>query len=630
MTGGHEHGASDGANRRDPASLAPGTVASDPLDEAARAPGRGESERCDVAASVADRTEIERRDASSDVWLRSLRYVPWITALLFAFIGVRYLYRAHPSEDAFILFKYVENFVHGYGIVYYEGGPHAEGATDFLWFLVLSGLRFVGIDVALAACIAGAAGAALASYLCCELVRRCALRGPIALAFGCAGIGVVYVNAAIAGYFGFSAMLYAASFLALACFVSWAERALVWTPLFALVVALIRPDGVVPCILFAAIGLSRARRFGVGARYAAWSAVTLGLGAAYYAWRLDYFGLALPLPLYVKSRQTPLLTPWRIVTSTFAIPIAWIRNDVSLESMSIAAIVLLGFSVARRWRGALRCAIVFAPFLVHSVMMGYATQMQNVAGRFQAPERLALYFVLLWCAIRAWQSSRRVLPRALVAALCCGAIAHELWWGKHTLRSYESAHLYVDDFAPEFGRLLGPERVVALTEAGRLCYWTRARVEDTIGLNTPRTALAPPDLEYFESLSPDVLMFHAGLTSLRIALRDRKEPVVEISTDLLAQCLRADYLPIYRDGITTYGKDVPDTVAVILMARYLAKSGNYDVYAVKYGNFFNHVYAIKKGLPEEARIVELLNETAGGRVPYRSYAEVQHFWFTSG
>jgi hypothetical protein len=571
----------------------------------------------------------ERARDSEDRWVRSLRYLPWIAASMFTFVGIRYLYRAHPSEDAFILFKYVENFVQGFGIVYYPGGPHAEGATDFLWFLILSALRFAGIDVAVAACLVGAAGAWVASYLCCELVRRSSLTGKVAFVFGLASLGVVYVNSTLGGYLGFSSMFYAASFLALACVVLWAERAILWVPLLALAVALIRPDGVVPCVLFAVLGFVRARELHFGRRYAAWSSVVLGLGAAYYAWRLDYFGLLLPLPLYVKSRQTPTLTPWRLIVSTVRVPYGWIMNDPPLETMSLGVLVLLALSAARRWRDMIRSAITFTPFLVHSVMMGYATQMQNVVGRFQAPERLALYFALLWCGVRAWQSADRALFRAIALVACLGPMAHEVYVGKRTLRTYESARLYVDDFAPEFGRLMGPGRVIALTEAGRLCYWTKARVEDTIGLNTPRTALAPPDLEYFEELSPDVLMFHAGLTNLKNALKDRTEPVVQISSELLGQSLKPEHMSIYRDGITEYDRKVPDTVAVILMARYLEASQKYDVYVVRYGTSYNHVYAIKKGLPEEARLVELLKEAASGTSPYRSYAEVQHFWGTA-
>jgi hypothetical protein len=566
----------------------------------------------------------------ADRWSRCLRFVPVVTALCFAFIGIRYLYRAHPSEDAFILFKYVEDFVRGFGIVYYPGGPHAEGATDFLWFLLLSGLRYLGMDVAVAACLLGALGAGLASYLCCQAVERSGARGPAAFVFGALSLSVLYLYATLAGYLGFSAMFYAPVFLALALLVLWAERGILWTPFLALALALIRPDGVVPAILFAGLGILRARECRCALRYVAWSSLAVGIGAAYYAWRLDYFGLLLPLPLYVKSRQAPTLTPLRFLWSIIRLPLNWVLNDPSLKALTLATALLFLYCAFQRGKRIVRPMLVFVPYFVHSVMMGYATQMQNVAGRFQAPERLAILFALIACGTYAWQGTRRCMLRAAIMALCIGPLGYEASVGWRALRNYESAHLYVDTFAPEFGRLMGPERVIALTEAGRLSYWTSARVEDTIGLNTPRTALAPPDLKYFEELSPDVMMFHVGLTNLKNALRVRTEPVVEISTDLLGQCIRPEHAEIYRDGIATYNNAAPDTVAAILMARYLAVSQEYDLYAVRYGNNFNHVFAIKKGLPEEARIVELLRETASGSRPYRSYATVEHFWLADG
>src|SRR6516225_9798343 len=72
---------------------------------------------------------------------------------------------AHPHEDAFILFKYARNVAASEGIVYYPGGPHAEGATDFGWMLLLAGAVRVGADVALAAAVLNAAGFFVASLL---------------------------------------------------------------------------------------------------------------------------------------------------------------------------------------------------------------------------------------------------------------------------------------------------------------------------------------------------------------------------------------------------------------------------------------------------------------------------------
>lgn len=584
------------------------------------------------AADVSDLASTTR----SDPWTRALRFVPWITALVYLCIGVRYLYRAHPSEDAFILFKYVQNFTQGYGIVYYPGGPHAEGASDFLWFLALSGLRYVGVDIALAACLLNAAGAGLASFLCCESVRRSSVRGPAALAFGILSLCLVYVNSTLAGYLGFSAMFYSAIVLALPCLLAWATRAIVWAPLLALTIGLIRPDGVALGAAFALIGFARARALGRLRRYAIVAFLAVGIGAVYYAWRLDYFRLLLPLPLYVKSRRADV-TLLNVLSSAVSTPIRWISSEPGLVVIAIGIALLLVVMIARRrspWRWV---SVAFVPYLVHLVMMTYATQQQNVAGRFQSPEHLAFVFTLWWCGVNAWswrvgevQPLRAGLVHAVIAAACVLPMIPEVYSGFRTLRAYENARLYVDVFAPEFGKLMPEGRVIALTEAGRLSYWTKARVEDTIGLNTPLTALEPPDLRYFKEISPDVLMFHAGELRLKLALQHVSGAVIEIPSTLLAEHIPESELPIFRDGLPRYDKWAPDNVAAILMSRFLVRSPEYDVYAVRYGREFDHVFAIKRSLPERERIVRLLEDTAGGRTPYRSYAVVQHFPFARG
>src|SRR5947208_3425636 len=76
---------------------------------------------------------------------RNSSYFPMIGALVFI-IG---LYQAITlrwvSDDAFITFRYVQNFVAGNGIVY-NIGEYVEGYTHFLWLLTLSGAKFIGFD----------------------------------------------------------------------------------------------------------------------------------------------------------------------------------------------------------------------------------------------------------------------------------------------------------------------------------------------------------------------------------------------------------------------------------------------------------------------------------------------------
>jgi len=98
--------------------------------------------------------------------------------------GVAYLYGRHPHEDAYILFRYVDNLVTGQGIAFNPGGPPTEGATDFLWMIALSLWVRLGVDVALAAVWLNALGCGLMASVCSSTAassRRCSgsgCRGP--------------------------------------------------------------------------------------------------------------------------------------------------------------------------------------------------------------------------------------------------------------------------------------------------------------------------------------------------------------------------------------------------------------------------------------------------------------------
>jgi hypothetical protein len=49
------------------------------------------------------------------------------------------------TDDAFISFRYALNFIHGYGLVY-NHGEHVLGFTNFLWVILLSFFKILGLD----------------------------------------------------------------------------------------------------------------------------------------------------------------------------------------------------------------------------------------------------------------------------------------------------------------------------------------------------------------------------------------------------------------------------------------------------------------------------------------------------
>jgi arabinofuranosyltransferase len=74
-----------------------------------------------------------------------------IKDLLFIFIGLNIFvflsfHYNFLSDDAFITFRYVKNFLRGWGPVYNKG-EYIEGFTSPLWFLLLSAVAKAGVDI---------------------------------------------------------------------------------------------------------------------------------------------------------------------------------------------------------------------------------------------------------------------------------------------------------------------------------------------------------------------------------------------------------------------------------------------------------------------------------------------------
>jgi hypothetical protein len=72
-----------------------------------------------------------------------------ITAFSVQALAYRYV-----SDDAYISFRYAQNWAQGFGPVY-NVGEKVEGYTNFLWMAVLTGLHALGADIVLAAQVLG-------------------------------------------------------------------------------------------------------------------------------------------------------------------------------------------------------------------------------------------------------------------------------------------------------------------------------------------------------------------------------------------------------------------------------------------------------------------------------------------
>jgi len=190
---------------------------------------------------------------------------------------------------------------------------------------------------------------------------------------------------------------------------------------------------------------------------------------------------------------------------------------------------------------------------------------------------------------------------------------------------------YLETFAPALGAWLGPDDQVVLTEAGRVAFYTTARVYDLGGLNEPETARVPPSLERVRELDPDLVMYHHdGVLDLAGVLGDagsRGQKVVSLTREQLAQAVR----PAQRDLFDRPPRDYADSegrsrlIAPAVATRFLVENEGYALFAVDYRDRdrFEHVYGFRREHFDLARVQEALR-AACANDPYVAYTETRH------
>lgn len=109
-----------------------------------------------------------------------------VGAGLYIFIFLSF-YFGYLSDDAFITFRYVKNFLNGLGPVY-NPGELVEGFTSPLWFMILAGLGRLGIDIVFAGRAVGVIGGILQIILIYLLFKKIKLSSVSRL------LGVLFIS----------------------------------------------------------------------------------------------------------------------------------------------------------------------------------------------------------------------------------------------------------------------------------------------------------------------------------------------------------------------------------------------------------------------------------------------------
>ena len=392
-----------------------------------------------------------------------------------------------PAEDAVILHEYSRTVAEHGAISYYAGGPHAEGATDFLWMLLVAASLRCGLSPAMFTAGVNFVCLLLLGVVLLRLAGLKAKPSRVLMVAGAAGL-LPQIVAAAAGF----AVLPDALLLALLVG-SFTRQRTALTATLGLLVCLFRPDGIVvvaPLLVF--LLLPPATR---SARALRILLLFVLPGLAYFLWRMAYFHALFPLPFLVKADVQRTLGV--LVVHSFTSSLKYVLLD--------SALLLPLFWL--RPRPMLRPAtrpLLFSLLLVPTLFYWAMRLDQNVGDRFffYLPLAAALILALHWPVLEGQR--RRLALRLGCAAMVVCTLAPLL----REVRSFRDYQFnQVAGIAADLERL--PTRGSLLTtEAGFITYGSRWVAYDAWGLNTQRFAqhlIQPADVA---ALHPDLIVMH--------------------------------------------------------------------------------------------------------------------------
>jgi arabinofuranosyltransferase len=418
----------------------------------------------------------------------------------YAFVGVVLVYLAAVAyyltvigpyivDDAFIYFRYADNFAHGHGLVY-NPGERVEGYTGLSWVLLLAAAAALGLPL-----IASAQGlGVLLGGATLFLTWRCAVcwlgARPAALL---PALFLATQRSFVAWSLeGLETQLF--TLLLCACLLTWLRQPSgrsVAVGSLAGLMTWTRPEGLLFAGLIAVCALGQSVRTKAYAWLVRNALVYLSIVAAQLVFRWVYYHDILPNPYYAK-----------VVGAQTARGFAYLgalceESHVAFYALftllGIAAFARNGEHAAqRRWS----IAAVFA----------YAGYVVFIGGdyfelRFFVP---VLPLVAIWTIAGVLQLLAAASSRAARSGIL--VVSSAAWLGANLLNSaqppedsldittVEAEARYTETFV-KVARWLAlnvrPDDYLAIRPAGAIAYFTRVRCLDLLGLNDRAIARDP-------------------------------------------------------------------------------------------------------------------------------------------
>jgi arabinofuranosyltransferase len=423
-------------------------------------------------------------------------YHRYFTALFFSLVVILLLYASYNrfmEDDAFISFRYAENFVHGNGLVWNKG-EYVEGYTNFLWTMLIGACIFLGWNAAISSQVLGMGFfivSLLVMYFLLKMIfrsRNVALLGMVVLgsnytfsAFATSGLETQMQTSLIliATYFwmkffffkpGRSYNLVLSSFFMAA--------AVLTRPDSALIVGVLLITGILPLIR------SATRSDGAVIKLLSLTVPVAVIVGIWIAWKWWYYGDILPNTYYSKIASPT--SQWRGLYYMYAFVMSYFLYPF---------IVVLFFAARNIFRSTNRYLVIFLIELACWGCYIIVTGGDHMEFRFIVPVLPYLIVVVMWILFSYF---RRISVRSiLVCVIFSGTVYHAMTFAASTdpgiaiapLRQYAGFFTREDERWTAIGKTLYnafPDRDdvrIATTAAGAIPYYSKLPTVDMLGIN---------------------------------------------------------------------------------------------------------------------------------------------------
>ncbi len=480
-----------------------------------------------------------------------------------------YTFWDHTVDDAYISFRYSQNFAAGDGLVW-NPGERVEGYSNFLWVILLAGTEFVGLGIVEPSRWLGFGATAGTLGIMYLLARELSDDDADAAAIFALS-ALLFVFSAPAAFWTFAG-LEEPLFVMLVALSLWLhmreDAGAISQPrsaIAAVLAALTRPEGLLLAIGILGLKLVRAslpaisahRLNGAAARHiAVWIAVFGVPYALFLFFRLTYYDALLPNTYYQKLDGQSLFSWDRYedgydyirrfwqqygLVILFPLPLVPLLPRASrLAAMPLVAFCA-GWLVYVLYAGAdflqffrfLMPVLPFAYLLSATALIALArvaVRHISAGNRRMAPDHARAFVLVAMLPIAA---SLLHVPQPMVN--------EARFWEAIGEQRYEIA---------EWLRTQDPDVVIALNAAGQIPYWSEVRSIDTLGLTDKHIARREPydfeprtpghmkgDARYILDRRPDIIIISAGLYLLPLSKQEWKERGANLPADqdLLAQ-----------------------------------------------------------------------------------------------